>query len=150
MKVILLEDVKSLGRKDEVKEVSDGYARNFLFKKHLAQPADKANLNSLNHELKLKAQREQAQKERAEKIKKELSGKVVKVPAKAGEAGRLFGSVTTSDVSEALAQMGYEVDKRKIELPEAIKTVGGGHKAVLRLFSNIQTTIDIEVYDAGK
>ena len=150
MKVILLEDVKSLGRKDEVKEVSDGYARNFLFKKHLAQPADKANLNSLNHELKLKAQREQAQKERAEKIKKELSGKVVKVPAKAGEAGRLFGSVTTSDVSEALAQMGYEVDKRKIELPEAIKTVGGGHKAILRLFSNIQTTIDIEVYDAGK
>ena len=150
MKVILLEDVKSLGRKDEVKEVSDGYARNFLFKKHLAQPADKANLNSLNHELKLKAQREQAQKERAEKIKKDLSGKVVKVPAKAGEAGRLFGSVTTSDVSEALAQMGYEVDKRKIELPEAIKTVGGGHKAVLRLFSNIQTTIDIEVYDAGK
>ena len=150
MKVILLEDVKSLGRKDEVKEVSDGYARNFLFKKHLAQPADKANLNSLNHELKLKAQREQAQKERAEKIKKELSGKVVKVPAKAGEAGRLFGSVTTSDVSAALAQMGYEVDKRKIELPEAIKTVGGGHKAILRLFSNIQTTIDIEVYDAGK
>ena len=150
MKVILLEDVKSLGRKDEVKEVSDGYARNFLFKKHLAQPADKANLNSLNHELKLKAQREQAQKERAEKIKKELSGKVVKVPAKAGEAGRLFGSVTTSDVSEALAQMGYEVDKRKIELPEAIKTVGGGHQAILRLFSNIQTTIDIEVYDAGK
>ena len=150
MKVILLEDVKSLGRKDEVKEVSDGYARNFLFKKHLAQPADKANLNSLNHELKLKAQREQAQKERAEKIKIELSGKVVKVPAKAGEAGRLFGSVTTSDVSAALAQMGYEVDKRKIELPEAIKTVGGGHKAILRLFSNIQTTIDIEVYDAGK
>lgn len=150
MKVILLEDVKSLGRKDEVKEVSDGYARNFLFKKHLAQPADKANLNSLNHELKLKAQREQAQKERAEKIKHELSGKVVKVPAKAGEAGRLFGSVTTSDVSAALAQMGYEVDKRKIELPEAIKTVGGGHKAVLRLFSSIQTTIDIEVYDAGK
>ena len=150
MKVILLEDVKSLGRKDEVKEVSDGYARNFLFKKHLAQPADKANLKSLNHELKLKAQREQAQKERAEKIKKELSGKVIKVPAKAGEAGRLFGSVTTTDVSEALAQMGYEVDKRKIELPEAIKTVGGGHKAILRLFSNIQTTIDIEVYDAGK
>ena len=58
MKVILLQDVKSLGRKDEVKEVSDGYARNFLFKKHLAQPADKANLNSLNHELQLKAQRE--------------------------------------------------------------------------------------------
>ena len=150
MKVILLQDVKSLGRKDEVKEVSDGYARNFLFKKHLAQPADKANLNSLNHELQLKAQREKAQKERAEQIKKELSGKVVRVPAKAGEAGRLFGSVTTSDVSEALAQMGYEVDKRKIELPEAIKTVGGGHKAILRLYTNVQTTIDIEVCDAGK
>ncbi|MBR5429605.1 MAG: 50S ribosomal protein L9 [Firmicutes bacterium] len=150
MKVILLEDVKSLGRKDEVKEVSDGYARNFLFKKHLAQPADKANLNSLNHELQLKAQREKAHKERAEQIKKELSGKVVKVPAKAGEAGRLFGSVTTADVAAALEKMGYEVDKRKIELPEAIKTVGGGHKAVLRLYNNVQTTIDIEVYDAGK
>lgn len=150
MKVILLEDVKSLGRKDEVKEVSDGYARNFLFKKRLAQPADKANLNSLNHELKLKAQREQAQKERAEQIKKELSGKVVKVPAKAGEAGRLFGSVTTADVAAALAQMGYDVDKRKIELPEAIKTLGGGHQAILRLYTNVQVTVDIEVCDAGK
>ena len=150
MKVILLEDVKSLGRKDEIKEVSDGYARNFLFKKHLAQPADKANLNSLNHELKLKAQREKAQKERAEQIKKELSGKVVKVPAKAGEAGRLFGSVTTSDVAAALAQLGYEVDKRKIELPEPIKTLGAGHKAVLRLHGNVQVPVDIEVCDAGK
>ena len=143
MKVILLEDVKSLGRKDEVKEVSDGYARNFLFKKHLAQPADKANLNSLNHELKLKAQREQAQKERAEKIKKELSGKVVKVPAKAGEAGRLFGSVTTSDVSEALAQMGYEVDKRKIELP-SIKEVGES-EAKLKLYQGISAALKIQV-----
>ena len=150
MKVILLQDVKALGRKDEVKEVSDGYARNFLFKKHLAQPADKANLNSLNHELKLRAQREQTQRERAEQTKKELSGKVVRVPAKAGEAGRLFGSVTTSDIADALATMGYEVDKRKIEIPEAIKTLGGGHQAVLRLYNNIQTTIDIEVYDAGK
>lgn len=150
MKVILLQDVKALGRKDEVKEVSDGYARNFLFKKHLAQPADKANLNSLNHELELRAKREQSQREKAEQIKKELSGKVVRVPAKAGEAGRLFGSVTSSDVAEALANLGYQVDKRKIELPEPIKTLGEGHKAILRLYNNVQLTIDIEVCDAGK
>ena len=150
MKVILLQDVKALGRKDEVKEVSDGYARNFLFKKQLAQPADKANMNSLSHELKLKAQREAAAKAKAEKFRDELSGKTVLLPAKAGEAGRLFGSVTTADVAAALAAMGYNVDKKKIELPEPIKTLGDGHYAILKLYTNIQVKLAIEVINAGK
>ncbi len=149
MKVILLQDVKALGRKDEVKEVADGYARNFLFKKGLAQPADKANLNSLNHELKLKMQREAALKAQAEKQAAELADKTVVLLAKAGEAGRLFGSVTTADVSEALREIGYAIDKKKIELPETVKTLGE-YPAIIKLYTNIQVKIKIEVRDAGK
>lgn len=149
MKVILLQDVKALGRKGEVKEVADGYARNFLFKKNLAQPADKANLNSLNHEMRLKMQREEALKAQAEKQAAELADKTVVLRAKAGEAGRLFGSVTTADVSAALREIGYAIDKRKIELPEPVKTLGT-HSAVIKLYTNIQVKIALEVCDAGK
>lgn len=149
MKVILLQDVKALGRKGEVKEVADGYARNFLFKKNLAQPADKANLNSLNHEMRLKMQREEALKAQAEKQAAELADKTVVLRAKAGEAGRLFGSVTTADVSAALREIGYAIDKRKIELPEPVKTLGT-HSAVIKLHTNIQVKIALEVCDAGK
>ena len=102
MKVILIQDVKALGRKGDVKEVADGYARNYLFKNKLAQPADKANMNSLNHELKLQMQREAAAKAKAESVAQALKDKTVVLKVKCGEAGRLFGSVTNGDVAAAL------------------------------------------------
>ena len=149
MKVILLEDVKALGRKGEVKEVSDGYARNFLFKRQLAQPADKANLNSLHHELQLKVKREEAMKEKAMKQAAVLKDTTVTLQAKCGDKGRLFGSVTTADVAEALAAMGYQIDKKKIELPEQIKTIGK-YSAIVKLYANLQVTIALEVENAVK
>ena len=149
MKVILLQDVKALGRKDDVKEVADGYARNYLFKKNLAQPADKANLNSLNHEMRLRMQREAALKGQAEKQAAALKNKTVMLYAKAGEAGRLFGSVTTADVAEALVKLGYHIDKHKIELPEQVKALGT-YKAIIKLYTGIQVEISIEVCDAAK
>ena len=144
MKVILLKDVKALGRKGDVKEVADGYARNYLFAKQLAQPADKANLNSLSHEAKLRIIREEQALEKAKKLAEALKEKTITLHAKAGEAGRLFGSVTTADVSAALAEHGYTVDKKKIELPETIKKLGS-FKAIAKLHSNVHVEIALEV-----
>lgn len=149
MKVILLQDVKALGRKGDVKDVADGYARNFLFKNKLAQPADKANMNSLNHELKLQMQREAAAKAKAEEMAASLKEQTVHLEMKCGEGGRLFGSVTTGDVSAALEKMGYKVDKKKIELAENIKTLGE-YTATLKLHSSVHVDIKIEVCNVAK
>lgn len=149
MKVILLQDVRALGRKGDIKEVADGYARNFLFPRQLAQPADKANLNSLDHETKLRMIREQKLQENAVKQAKALKEKTVIVKAKAGEAGRLFGSVTNGDIAAALADMGVNVDKRKIEIAEPIKSLGR-YNALLKLYTNVTAEIVVEVQDESQ
>lgn len=149
MKVILLQDVRALGRKGDVKEVADGYARNFLFPKKLAQPADKANLNSLDHETKLRMIREQKLQENAEKQAKALKDKVVVVMAKAGEAGKLFGSVTNGDIAEALKEHHINVDKKKIEISEPIKSLGR-YTVQLKLYTNVSAEVVVEVQDADR
>ena len=149
MKVILLQDVKALGRKGDVKEVADGYANNFLFKKHLAQPADLANLNSLDHEMRQKVQRESNLLAQAQKQSAELREKVIVVYAKAGEAGRLFGSVTNADISSALRELGYNIDKKKIDIPEPIKTIGR-YSANIKLYTDVQTSVAVEVHDVAE
>ena len=149
MKVILVQDVKALGKKGDIKEVADGYAINYLFKKQLAQPADTANINSLNHEMKLKMQREAAAKAKAEELAKDLEGKVIELKVKSGETGRLFGSVTAMDIAKALEQNGYNIDKRKIEIPDNIKELGQ-YSAILKLYPNISAKIVLEVCNAGK
>lgn len=144
MKVILLQDVKALGRKGDVKEVADGYARNFLFVKQLAQPADKANMNSLSHENKLRMIREEQALAKAKELAEKLKKQKITLRAKAGEAGRLFGSVTTADVSAALAEYGYNVDKKKIELSETVKKLGS-YKAIVKLHPTVHAEIALEV-----
>ena len=125
MKVILLEDVKSVGKKGDVVEVSDGYAKNFIFKKKLGTPADAKNLN----DLKLKrANDEKVAAENlaaAQEFAKELESKTVVVRLKAGEGGKTFGSVSSKEIAqEAKDQYGLDIDKKKIVLPEAIKSFG--------------------------
>jgi len=149
MKVILLADVKALGKKGDIKEVSDGYARNFLFKKELAQPADKGNLNRIHHEMELKEKREAALKAKAQQQAAELKEKTVTVKAKCGDAGRLFGSITTADVAAALAGMGYEIDKKKIELNETVKTLGS-FSITIKLYPGIHVTMPLEVKNAAE
>ena len=125
MKVIFQQDVRGQGKKGEMKEVSDGYARNFLFPKNLAVAATADNLNAMK--LKEKAKAVQAAKERAEALEnaKKLEQVEVKVLAKAGSNGRLFGSVTSKEIAEALeAQHGITIEKNKIVQPEPIKTFG--------------------------
>ncbi len=144
MKVILLQDVKSLGKRGEVKDVADGYARNFLFTKGFAQPASKGNLNILDHEIKMRMSKEAQLIDNAEHLAKKLEGKTFIIPAKAGEAGKLFGSVTTADIAAVLNEQGYDVDKRKIEIPEPIKSVGC-FEVVLKLHAHISVKIQLDV-----
>ena len=149
MKVILLKDVKALGKKGDVKEVADGYARNFLFAKELAVEANAGNINMRNHEVKLQQEREAKMLAEAQKYAGELNGKVVKLYAKCGDAGRLFGSATGGDVAEALAAIGYKIDKKKIELPEPMKALGR-YTAILKLYPKVQAKVTVEVCDIAE
>ena len=126
MKVILLEDVKSLGKKGEVVNVNDGYARNLLFKKNLGIEATKQNLNDL------KLQKQNNDKlEEEKKLAKELEEKEVVLAIKTGSDGRVFGSVSTKEIAEAAKeQLGYELDKKKMHLKDAIKSTGTFHVSV--------------------
>lgn len=148
MKVILLKDVRGSGKKGEVVEVNDGYARNFLIKKGLAQEGTAQNVHVL--EQRKKAQETKIAQERAEA--KELAGKLkdltVTVSAKGGDnGGKMFGSVTSEMISSALAQEGYTVDKKKIEIKESIRDFGI-FEVTLRLYSEVTQTLKINVVRA--
>lgn len=131
MKVILLEDVKSLGKKGEVVNVNDGYARNLLFKKNLGIVATKQNLNDLKLQKQNNDKLEAERLEEAKKLAKELEEKEVVLAIKTGSDGRVFGSVSTKEIAEAAKeQLGYELDKKKMHLKDAIKSIGTFHVPV--------------------
>lgn len=131
MKVILLEDVKSLGKKGEVVNVNDGYARNLLFKKNLGIEATKQNLNDLKLQKQNNDKLEAERLEEAKKLVKELEEKEVVLAIKTGSDGRVFGSVSTKEIAEAAKeQLGYELDKKKMHLKDAIKSIGTFHVPV--------------------
>lgn len=148
MKVILLKDVKGSGKKGDVIEVNDGYARNFLIKKGFAQEGTQQNLYVI--EQRKKAQDAKIARERQEA--RELAGKlasiVVTVSAKGGENnGKMFGSVTAEMISQALANLGFSVDKKKIEIKESIRDFGK-FTVTLRLYSEVVQPLTIEVVRA--
>ena len=125
MKVIFIQDVKGQGKKGEEKNIADGYARNFLLPRGLAVEANKANLNNLKGQKESQAYKKEQEIKAAEEIKAKLEGVTAKITAKAGENGKLFGSVTTKDIADALkTQHGIDIDKRKIVLNGDIKTTG--------------------------
>ena len=144
MKVILKADVKGTGKKGDLVEVSDGYARNFLFKKGLAEVATASGINEITQrrvaEEYHRAEYIKAQKELASK----LQGQEVTVAIKAGENGRVFGSVTTAHIASALSAAGYDIDKKKISLKENIKNVGD-FEAEVRLMEGVISKIKVKV-----
>ena len=145
MKVIFQQDVRGQGKKGELKEVSDGYARNFLLPRKLAQEATADNINTMR--MNDKATQERQAKERAEALdlRNRMKDMTIVVTAKGGGAGRLFGSVTNTEVSEALAkQAGIQLDKRKIVLDEPIKAVGV-YTVKCKLGYEINAELKIEV-----
>ena len=148
MKVILTQDVRGQGKRGQMIEVSDGYARNFLLPRKLAREATADNINTMR--MNDKATQERQAKERAEALdlRNRMKDMTVVVTAKGGGAGRLFGSVTTTEVSEALAkQAGIQLDKRKIILDEPIKSVGV-YMVKCKLGYEINAELKIEVKEA--
>lgn len=124
MKVVLIKEVKKLGRPDDIVEVSDGYARNFLLKNGLALEATPENLNSVKTRKKAEAAKNQRALETSQATAEALKDKVFDLPVKCGEGGRLYGAVTAMDVAQALADAGYSVDKRGIQIQQPIKSLG--------------------------
>ncbi|QYR21728.1 50S ribosomal protein L9 [Paenibacillus sp. sptzw28] len=124
MKVILLQDVKGQGKKGDVKELSEGYVRNFLLPKGLAKLASDGNLKTLELQNASEQKRKDKEKEDAKALAVRLEALTVVVKTKAGEGGRLFGAITTKQIAEALETQGIKVDKRKIELEDPIRTLG--------------------------
>ena len=125
MKVILNEDLKGKGKKGDIINVNDGYARNYLIPKGIAVEATKANMNVANMQKKAKAHKEAKELEEAKALAQQLSKVTVTIKAKAGENGKLFGSITNKDIAEYLkSQHKIEIDRRKIILPDAIKNLG--------------------------
>lgn len=148
MKVILKQDVKGSGKKGQLIEVSDGYARNFLLARGLAMEATAQNLNVLKAKEAAVAHRAQVEREQAESAAKALNGKTVKMTAKAGTGGRLFGSVTSKEIAEELKkQLGVEVDKKKIVLESDIKAFGT-YSAEIKLYNGVSAKISVMVSEA--
>ena len=144
MKVILKADVKGSGKQGDIIEVSDGYAKNFLLKKGLAEIATAGGINEATQrrasDAYHKAENEKALRAQAS----ELNGKEVTVSIRAGENGRVFGSVTTAQIAAALSELGYDVDKKKISTDEPIKTVGT-FRADIRLMEGVSAKITVTV-----
>lgn len=148
MKVILLQDVKALGKKGEVVNVNDGYARNFILPKELGVEANGKNLNDLklqkNNEAKVAQEHLDAAKKLAEELK---AGKVV-LTMKVGEGGRTFGSVSSKEIAEAVKeQMHLDIDKKKIQLKEQIKTLGT-HIVSVKLHPEVTAELNVSVKEA--
>jgi len=144
MKVILREEVKSLGRTGEVINVKDGYARNFLIPKGLAVEANPDNIRALEHEKKKIQELAIKAKTTAEDMAVKLSSKVITIKAKAGEEEKLFGSVTAADIAEALKKEGMDIDKKKILLEDPIKRLGN-YTVNVKIHSDISTQVNIQV-----
>ena len=148
MKVILLEDVKSVGKKGELVNASDGYAKNFLFPKKLAVEATKSNLNDFELKQKAEAKRKKEELEQAQNMAKELENNTVTVKVKTGENGKLFGSVTNKEVAEEIVkQTGMQIDKKKVSIGDPIKMVGE-RTAVIKLHPKVSAEITIKIVEA--
>ncbi|MBR6219637.1 MAG: 50S ribosomal protein L9 [Clostridia bacterium] len=150
MKVILLQDIKGTGKKDQIVETSDGYARNYLLPRKLAKEATSEALNAIEKSRSADRHREEVRKQEAEKRSRELKGKVIQLEVKGGENGKLYGSVTNDQIANALKeQHGIEIDKRKLEQDEPIKSAGQAF-VTLKLYPGISTRMIVNVKIQGK
>jgi large subunit ribosomal protein L9 len=147
MKVVLLQDVKAQGKKDDIVEVSEGYARNFLFPKKLAIPADAKAINDIKNKKSSEAHKIELERAAAKETAEKLNETTVKIVAEAGKDGKFYGAVTSKDIAEALkAQFGYEVDKRKVELDAPIKAFGS-YKVDIKLYQDISGKVTVSVVE---
>lgn len=147
MKVILLEDVKGLGVRGDIARVADGYGRNYLLPRGLAAEATPGNLKRLQVEKQRQAALKEKQAKEAEQVAAKLTGLQIVVPSRAGEGGKLFGSVTNKEISDAIQKKtGLAVDKRRIELTEPIKAIGS-YNLTVRLYPEVSASLTVVVTD---
>ena len=147
MKVILQQDVRGQGKKGQMVEVAEGYARNYLLPKKLAVPATAASMNTMKLQEKARKAQEAAERAEAEAIARKLEGIMVKVPAKAGEGGRLFGAVTAKEIAESLsAQHGLDIPKARLVLEDPIKSCGS-YQIRAKLGYEISGTVNVLVVE---
>ena len=145
MKVILLDNIKGVGKKDEVINAADGYARNFLLPKKLAVEANAENMSKLNNKKEAASYKKDVERQAAEELAKKLKGIMLKVKVKAGENGKIFGGVTAKEISDNLkSQYKLNIDKKKIELKETIKTLGE-FNVPIKLFEGVVANLKVEV-----
>jgi large subunit ribosomal protein L9 len=144
MKVILLKDIPALGKAGAVKEVKEGYARNYLIPRGLAAEATDHNLRSLEGQQRAASDRARRVRTDAERLAAGLEAAVIEIPARGGEGGRLFGSVTAQDIADALARAGFDVSKKQIDLEDPIKTAGF-YKVPIRVGPGMVARVDVNV-----
>lgn len=144
MQVLLLADVKGFGKKGEIVNASDGYARNFLLPRNLAKEVTPAVLKAVEQEQDAKDRRRAREEQEAAELGAKLSKLTVRLTAKAGEGGRLFGSITSKDIAQALSQQKVKVDRRKIELKEPIRSLGITTVPV-RIYQDTVASLKVEV-----
>jgi large subunit ribosomal protein L9 len=146
MKVILRDDVKDLGRAGDTVSVAEGYGRNYLLPKKLAVVATPATIKRLEQELNGKKGKERRVIRDAQSLAERLGGEPLVIATNVGEGGKLFGSVTSADIEQALAARSFEIDKRKIELEDAIKTVGT-YTVTVKLHADVAAKLTVQVVD---
>ena len=146
MEVIFLEDVKGKGKKGEQKNVSEGYARNYLLPNNLAVTATKGNVKDLEAKQKSQDKKKEEELEQAKAYKEELESLTVEIKAKAGEGGRLFGAISTKQIAETLKKMKKKVDKRKIGLDEPIRALGFTNVPI-KIHPEVTATVKVHVVE---
>jgi len=144
MKVILLKDIKGTGKKDQIIEASDGFARNYLFPRKLAVEASASNLNAIENAKSAQSHRKEVERQEAQELAKKMGDMVVEIAVRAGENGRLYGKVTNQEVADALkAKYGMDIDKRKITV-DTVKNVGET-TALIKLYPEISAKIKLNI-----
>lgn len=146
MKVLLLQDVKAQGKKGEIIEVNDGFARNCLIKKGLAVQADSKIINEIKQKEAAEARRKELERQEAVKLAQRLKGYVIKLKAQCGENGKMFGSVTSKEISDALLAQGFDVDKKKIVVKDPIKSLGT-YSVEVKVYANVSVDVNVVVHD---
>lgn len=144
MKVILKQDVKGVGKKGDLLNVAEGYARNFLLPRNLAMEATEGNMNTLKERQDIQARKKEREHDRAKTLAASLKDVVVTITAKTGEGGKLFGSITSKDIADGLARQKIELDRRKIELKDPIKLLGS-YDVPIRVYPELVVTIKVVV-----
>jgi large subunit ribosomal protein L9 len=144
MEVILREDIVNLGKMGEVVRVRDGYARNYLLPRGLVLVANKKNLKGFEHQKRVVASQKERVLKQAQTLSEKLAGASLTIPVKAGEEGKLFGSVTNIDIEKALRAKGFDIERRKIHLDEPIKSLGD-YEVPVRLTADVTAAVKVSV-----